>query len=288
MGIFARGNRLWARYKNEKGQWVNERTGYAVGQEDKAKRYLARINSLARDVARGRDAFDAGGNDGAHGDHGQGLRRTLARGPQGAVTCVLVRRRESAAQARRASHRKPRPHRRAAFRRQGRRPLSSQGEQARAADHSPRVRNHGDHVRRRRRRRADRDDALRAPQGRLAEEGRQGSRLARHRHLRPFGDPAAPLRSARSARIAASSTRSRRWLAFATARPRACAGRTSTRLSSHSPASTSARPRREFRAASPSIRRSARAADGVEGRRVGAHLRPAADGPTISSCPRAT
>ena len=41
MGIFARGNRLWARYKDEKGQWVNERTGYAVGQEDKAERYFA-------------------------------------------------------------------------------------------------------------------------------------------------------------------------------------------------------------------------------------------------------
>ena len=50
MGIFARGARLWARYKNEKGEWINERTGFAVGQEDKAKRYLARINSLARDA----------------------------------------------------------------------------------------------------------------------------------------------------------------------------------------------------------------------------------------------
>ena len=53
MGIFARGNRLWARFKNEKGQWVNERTGYGVGEEDKAKRYLARLSSLARDVREG-------------------------------------------------------------------------------------------------------------------------------------------------------------------------------------------------------------------------------------------
>ena len=50
MGIFARGNRLWARYKDEKGQWVNERTGYAVGQEDKAERYFARITALAREA----------------------------------------------------------------------------------------------------------------------------------------------------------------------------------------------------------------------------------------------
>ena len=47
---FARGARLWARYKNEKGEWINERTGFAVGQEDKAQRYLARIVSLARDA----------------------------------------------------------------------------------------------------------------------------------------------------------------------------------------------------------------------------------------------
>jgi integrase len=53
MGIFARGTRLWARYKDEKGQWVNERTGYAVGQEDKAQRYLSRMNSLARDARDG-------------------------------------------------------------------------------------------------------------------------------------------------------------------------------------------------------------------------------------------
>src|SRR6202142_1169651 len=50
MGIFARGARRWARYKNEKGEWINERTGFAVGQEGKAKRYFARINSLARDA----------------------------------------------------------------------------------------------------------------------------------------------------------------------------------------------------------------------------------------------
>jgi integrase len=56
MGIFARGTRLWARYKDEKGQWVNERTGYAVGQEDKAQRYLARIVGLARDAREGAKA----------------------------------------------------------------------------------------------------------------------------------------------------------------------------------------------------------------------------------------
>ena len=53
MGIFARGTRLWARYKDEKGRRVNERTGYAVGQEDKAQRYLARIVGLARDAREG-------------------------------------------------------------------------------------------------------------------------------------------------------------------------------------------------------------------------------------------
>jgi integrase len=50
MGIFARGARLWARYKDENGRWINERTGYAVGEEDKARRYLTRIESLARDA----------------------------------------------------------------------------------------------------------------------------------------------------------------------------------------------------------------------------------------------
>ena len=56
MGVFARGTRLWARYKDEKGHWVNERTGYAVGQEDKAQRYLARIVALARDAVEGAKA----------------------------------------------------------------------------------------------------------------------------------------------------------------------------------------------------------------------------------------
>ena len=88
MGIFARGTRLWARYKDEKGRWVNERTGYAVGQEDKAQRYLARIVGLARDAREGAKASV---------DHGQGLRRALARGTPGAVTGILVGRREPAA-----------------------------------------------------------------------------------------------------------------------------------------------------------------------------------------------
>ena len=59
MGVFARGNRLWVRYKDENGQWVNEGTGFAVGQEDKADRYRTKMESLAgrlreKQVAEGR------------------------------------------------------------------------------------------------------------------------------------------------------------------------------------------------------------------------------------------
>ncbi len=52
MGVYARGTRLWIRYKDEKGEWINERTGYAVGEEDKAGRYFARLDSLAREAEK--------------------------------------------------------------------------------------------------------------------------------------------------------------------------------------------------------------------------------------------
>jgi hypothetical protein len=39
--IYGRGDRLWARIKNEHGKWVSQRTPYVVGEEDKALRYAA-------------------------------------------------------------------------------------------------------------------------------------------------------------------------------------------------------------------------------------------------------
>jgi integrase len=42
MGIFIRGRRLWARFKDAEGRWVNKATPYEVGQEGDAERYLAR------------------------------------------------------------------------------------------------------------------------------------------------------------------------------------------------------------------------------------------------------
>jgi len=60
MGVYARGTRLWIRYKDEKGTWVNERTGYAVGEEDKATRYFARLDSLAREAEKTQKTRDTG------------------------------------------------------------------------------------------------------------------------------------------------------------------------------------------------------------------------------------
>jgi len=42
MGIFVRGRKLWARFKDATGVWVNKPTPYEVGQEADARRYLAR------------------------------------------------------------------------------------------------------------------------------------------------------------------------------------------------------------------------------------------------------
>ncbi len=47
MGIFVRGNKLWARYRNEDGKWVSEATGYSVGSEASAQRCLRRLMDLA-------------------------------------------------------------------------------------------------------------------------------------------------------------------------------------------------------------------------------------------------
>lgn len=60
MGVYARGSRLWIRYKDEKGEWVNERTGYAVGEEEKASRYFARLDSLAREAEKTQKTRDTG------------------------------------------------------------------------------------------------------------------------------------------------------------------------------------------------------------------------------------
>jgi integrase len=38
-GIYARGNKLWCRLKNEDDEWVSKPTKYSVGQEESAKRY---------------------------------------------------------------------------------------------------------------------------------------------------------------------------------------------------------------------------------------------------------
>jgi len=41
MGIFVRGRKLWARFKDASGAWVNKATPFEVGQESEAARYLA-------------------------------------------------------------------------------------------------------------------------------------------------------------------------------------------------------------------------------------------------------
>src|SRR5262245_56266038 len=47
MGLFVRGQKLWARFKDESGRWVNRPTGYSVGDEAKATRFLATISGLS-------------------------------------------------------------------------------------------------------------------------------------------------------------------------------------------------------------------------------------------------
>ena len=50
MGIFVRGRKLWARFKDPTGAWVNKPTPYEVGQESDARRYLARRTTTAAAV----------------------------------------------------------------------------------------------------------------------------------------------------------------------------------------------------------------------------------------------
>ena len=42
---YARGNQLWCRLKNEKGEWISKPTGHTVGQERDAKRYQKRAQA---------------------------------------------------------------------------------------------------------------------------------------------------------------------------------------------------------------------------------------------------
>ena len=42
MGIYSRGRKLWARFKDSTGAWVSKSTPYEVGQEAEAQRYFAR------------------------------------------------------------------------------------------------------------------------------------------------------------------------------------------------------------------------------------------------------
>jgi len=41
--VFRRGTKLWLRFKNSEGLWVNKTTGYAVGQEPQAKQLLSAV-----------------------------------------------------------------------------------------------------------------------------------------------------------------------------------------------------------------------------------------------------
>src|SRR3954466_1525373 len=50
MGIFVRGRKLWARFKDASGAWVNKPTPFEVGQEQEAARYLARRTANAAAV----------------------------------------------------------------------------------------------------------------------------------------------------------------------------------------------------------------------------------------------
>jgi integrase len=55
MGIYARGRKLWARYKDSADEWVCKATHYEVGQEVEAQRYLDRRVANAS-AARAADA----------------------------------------------------------------------------------------------------------------------------------------------------------------------------------------------------------------------------------------
>jgi len=62
MGIFVRGRKLWARFKDASGAWVNKSTPYEVGQESDARRYLARRIATA---AAAREVTEKVRSDGA-------------------------------------------------------------------------------------------------------------------------------------------------------------------------------------------------------------------------------
>ena len=54
--IYVRGNRLWARLKNDLGKWVSEATPYNVGDEEKARRFAfesQRMYDLKREMGGG-------------------------------------------------------------------------------------------------------------------------------------------------------------------------------------------------------------------------------------------
>src|SRR5262249_2205731 len=60
-GIFVRGRKLWARFKDASGAWVNKSTPFEVGQESEAARYLAR--RLANAAAKREADLRAGQSD---------------------------------------------------------------------------------------------------------------------------------------------------------------------------------------------------------------------------------
>jgi hypothetical protein len=41
--LYVKQNKLWARYRNELGEWSNAPTPYRAGEEAKARRFLARL-----------------------------------------------------------------------------------------------------------------------------------------------------------------------------------------------------------------------------------------------------
>jgi len=54
--VYKRGNKLWARLKDESGKWSCEATPFRTGQEVEARRYLKRLEAR---IAAARDVTDA-------------------------------------------------------------------------------------------------------------------------------------------------------------------------------------------------------------------------------------
>jgi hypothetical protein len=50
MGVFARGNTLWIRYRDVDGKWRNASTGYPVGDEGRAHETLAEVERRVADA----------------------------------------------------------------------------------------------------------------------------------------------------------------------------------------------------------------------------------------------